>query len=132
VSKPLVAALIGIVLRPSYTHAHHSYSEYDDTKSVEVEGKLVEVAWQNPHARILVESVDAAGARVTWNIESAAENAARLLDGPVGRQHARRHRPGLADDVRRGQALVGLAPRRESHAVQLHGERTVSDIRLRV
>ena len=28
--------------------AHHSYSEYDDTKSVEVEGKLVDVAWQKP------------------------------------------------------------------------------------
>jgi hypothetical protein len=63
--------------------AHHSYSEYDDAKSVEVEGKLVEVAWQNPHARILVESVDAAGKPVTWDIESAGLNNFRRMNVPL-------------------------------------------------
>jgi hypothetical protein len=28
--------------------AHHSYAPYDDTKTVELEGTLVEVAWRNP------------------------------------------------------------------------------------
>jgi len=77
-----LAALVGVALVPLAAHAHHSYSEYDDTKSVEVEGKLVEVAWQNPHARILVESVDAAGARVTWDIESAGLNNFRRMNVP--------------------------------------------------
>ena len=57
-------AIIGTGLLPYSAGAHHSYSEYDDTKSVEVEGTLVDVAWKNPHARIVVESVDAAGLRV--------------------------------------------------------------------
>ncbi len=78
-----LAALVGVALAPLAANAHHSYSEYDDTKSVEVEGKLVDVAWQNPHARILVESVDAAGARVTWDIESAGVNNFRRMNVPL-------------------------------------------------
>jgi hypothetical protein len=77
------AALIGAALLPNSATAHHSYSEYDDTKSVEVEGKLVEVAWQNPHARILVESVDAAGTRMTWDVESAGLNNFRRMNVPL-------------------------------------------------
>jgi hypothetical protein len=78
-----LAALVGVALVPHPVDAHHSYSEYDDTKSVEVEGKLVEAAWQNPHARILVESVDAAGMRVTWDIESAGLNNFRRMNVPL-------------------------------------------------
>jgi hypothetical protein len=63
--------------------AHHSYSEYDDTKSVEVEGKLVDVAWQNPHARILVQATDSAGKPVTWDIESAGLNNFRRMNVPL-------------------------------------------------
>ena len=78
-----LVAVVGVALVPLAADAHHSYSEYDDTKSVEVEGKLVEVAWQNPHARILVESVDATGARVTWDIESAGLNNFRRMNVPL-------------------------------------------------
>jgi hypothetical protein len=78
-----VAVLVGIALFPHYARAHHSYTEYDDTKSVEVEGKLVDVAWINPHGRIRVESVDAAGARVTWDIESAGLNNFRRMNVPL-------------------------------------------------
>jgi hypothetical protein len=76
-------ALSFVALLPASSRAHHSYSEYDDAKSVEVEGKLVAVAWQNPHARILVETVDAAGARVTWDIESAGLNNFRRMNVPL-------------------------------------------------
>ena len=78
-----LAVLIGVALVPNTSSAHHSYSEYDDTKSVEVEGNLVAVSWINPHARILVESVDAAGARVTWDIESAGLNNFRRMNVPL-------------------------------------------------
>ena len=64
-------------------NAHHSYSEYDDTKSVEVEGKLVDVAWQNPHARILVQVTDSAGKTVTWDVESAGLNNFRRMNVPL-------------------------------------------------
>jgi hypothetical protein len=78
-----LAALVGFALISHSTNAHHSYSEYDDKKSVEVEGKIVEVAWRNPHARILVESVDASGARVTWDVESAGLNNFQRMNVPL-------------------------------------------------
>lgn len=78
-----VAVLVGIALLPHYARAHHSYSEYDDTNSVEVVGKLVAVAWINPHGRIRVESVDAAGARVTWDVESPGLNNFRRMNVPL-------------------------------------------------
>jgi hypothetical protein len=77
------AGLVGIALLPSLGRAHHSYSEYDDKKSVEVEGTLVEVSWRNPHARIVVESVDATGARVTWEVESAGLNNFTRMNVPL-------------------------------------------------
>ena len=80
---PLLAALAGNALIGNTEYAPHSYSEYDDAKSVEVEGKLVEVSWRNPHARILVESVDVTGTRVVWDIESAGLNNFTRMNVPL-------------------------------------------------
>jgi hypothetical protein len=47
--RRVFAILIGwCVLAPVDIDAHHSGSEYDRT-IVEIEGELLEVAWQNPH-----------------------------------------------------------------------------------
>jgi hypothetical protein len=63
--------------------AHHSYSEFDDTKTVEISGKLVDLAWQNPHARIIVQTADAAGKPVTWEVESAGLNNFTRMKVPL-------------------------------------------------
>jgi hypothetical protein len=63
--------------------AHHSYSEYGNTTSVEVEGTLIEAGWRNPHARILVEAVDETGKLVTWDIESAGLNNFTRMNVPL-------------------------------------------------
>ena len=52
---------------PMSARPHHSYTEYDDTHTVEIEGKLVAVAWQNPHAHLRVQVTDAANL-VVWDI----------------------------------------------------------------
>jgi hypothetical protein len=78
----LIATLGSVAMAP-VALAHHSYSEYDDTKSVEVEGTLVDVAWQNPHARILVRAADASGKPVTWDVESAGLNNFRRMNVPL-------------------------------------------------
>ena len=45
-AKPLsLAALSAILLVGNSAYAHHSYSEYDDTKSVEVEGRYSKPLW---------------------------------------------------------------------------------------
>jgi hypothetical protein len=80
---PLFVAFIAAGSMAGSVGAHHSYSEYDDTKSVEIEGTLVEAGWRNPHARILVEAVDASGKRVTWDIESAGLNNFTRMNVPL-------------------------------------------------
>jgi hypothetical protein len=76
-------AAIGCFSVALSARAHHSYSEFDDTKSVEVEGKLIDVAWQNPHARIVVQAKDSSGKPVTWEIESAGLNNFRRMNVPL-------------------------------------------------
>src|SRR4030095_5004382 len=59
--------------------AHHSGSEYEQT-TVEIEGTLLEVAWQNPHVHFFVRAKDANGARATWDIEANSLSILRRTD----------------------------------------------------
>jgi hypothetical protein len=59
--------------------AHHSYVEFDQQSTVEIEGTLVAAAWQNPHSRLTVAAAD--GAR--WDIESSAVNGLRRAGAPL-------------------------------------------------
>ena len=61
--------------------AHHSYAEYDQQKTVEIEGILLKAAWQNPHLSLKVQGVDAGKHSVTWNIEGSSVNALTRLAG---------------------------------------------------
>lgn len=63
--------------------AHHSYAEYDDQQTVEFDGTLVDVAWQNPHVRFTVEAAGADGRVSTWDIESTSLNALRRMQVPL-------------------------------------------------
>ena len=49
--------------------AHHSRSAFNLDSTIEVEGTLVELAWRNPHAFLVVESVDESGNAVEWTFE---------------------------------------------------------------
>ena len=59
--------------------AHHSGSEYAPT-TVEIEGTLQEVAWQNPHVHFFVRAKDANGKDVTWDIEANSLSILRRTD----------------------------------------------------
>jgi hypothetical protein len=59
--------------------AHHSGSEYDRT-TIEIEGKLLEVAWQNPHVHFIVQTRDPSGKTVTWDIEANSLSILRRTD----------------------------------------------------
>jgi hypothetical protein len=59
--------------------AHHSGSEYAQT-TVEIEGVLQEVAWQNPHVHFFVRARDASGNVVTWDIEANSLSILRRTD----------------------------------------------------
>jgi hypothetical protein len=59
--------------------AHHSGSEYA-RNTIEIEGTLQEVAWQNPHVHFFVRTKDANGNVVTWDIEANSLSILRRTD----------------------------------------------------
>jgi hypothetical protein len=56
---------------PVVASAHHSANEFDQTTVVEVEGKIVDVFWRNPHVIIKVATVED-GEEVVWALEGAS------------------------------------------------------------
>ena len=76
--RPIALALLLLVV-PAVAPAHHSGSEYDRT-TVEIEGTLVELVWQNPHVHFGVRTVDAKGKTVTWDIEANSLSILRRTD----------------------------------------------------
>jgi hypothetical protein len=76
------AFLISVVASGSAV-AHHSYTEFDNTQSIEIDGILLNVAWQNPHALIEVQTTSVDGRLVTWEIESSGVNYLRRLQMPL-------------------------------------------------
>ncbi len=52
---------------------------FDMTRSVDLKGKVVQFKWTNPHAWLVVETRDANGAPVQWNVEMNSPNNLMLL-----------------------------------------------------
>ena len=73
-----VLAVWGVALGAGL-RAHHSGSEYD-RRTIEIEGRLVEVAWQNPHVHFLVRTTDPSGKPVIWDIEANSLSIMRRTD----------------------------------------------------
>ena len=49
--------------------AHHSRAVFDLSSTIEVEGTIREVAWRNPHAFVVVDSINADGNYTQWTFE---------------------------------------------------------------
>jgi hypothetical protein len=53
--------------------AHHSFAaQYDRNKPATLTGPVTKIDWINPHARFFVDSKDASGKVVNWEVELAA------------------------------------------------------------
>ncbi len=70
---------VAVALATAPATAHHSYVEFDQQSTVEIEGTLVAALWQNPHSRLTVAVAD--GTR--WDIESSAVNGLRRAGAPL-------------------------------------------------
>src|SRR5215470_9383262 len=67
-----VAALLSS-LSSSTVLAHHSFAaQYDRSKPATLNGPVTKIDWINPHARFFVDSKDASGKIVNWEVELAA------------------------------------------------------------
>jgi len=77
--KRVAAAVILTLCSCVPVVAHHSGSEYDRT-TVEIEGTLVELVWQNPHVHFGVRTADASGKTVVWDIEANSLSILRRTD----------------------------------------------------
>jgi hypothetical protein len=70
--KPkLFAAVLAIgLLAASQARAHHSFAAtYFEDRTTQVEGKLVQFQFRNPHSFIQLEAKDESGQVVRWSIE---------------------------------------------------------------
>jgi len=69
-----VASALAIgVLAVAPVSAHHSSAEaYDSSKSVEAQGTITRVLFKNPHSFVFLESTDAQGQKVEWQVELGA------------------------------------------------------------
>jgi hypothetical protein len=78
-SKSGLCLAAAVVLTSAPAAAHHSYVEFNQQSTVEIEGTLVAALWQNPHSRLTVSVAD--GTR--WDIESSGVNGLRRVGAPL-------------------------------------------------
>ena len=85
-----VIAGIGMFLMAFAAFPHHSKAlQFDMTKTISVEGSIVELEWRNPHAWLQIEVENDAGELELWRIEFSSANSLirrgwRPADLPVG------------------------------------------------
>jgi hypothetical protein len=66
---------VGMLLAALPLLAHHSFSaEYDQSKTVTLQGKMVQFDWVNPHSWIYVEVTGADGKKTVWKGETPPIN----------------------------------------------------------
>ena len=64
-----VGLLVLSFLMACLTEAHHSRAAFDLGSTIEVEGIVKEVAWRNPHAFVVIDSISVDGNYVEWTFE---------------------------------------------------------------
>lgn len=77
--QSLLTAATAAALLAAPAAAHHSYLEFDDKQTIEIEGTLTTASWQNPHANLIVRTVDGQ----SYQVETSGANYLRRLDAPL-------------------------------------------------
>jgi hypothetical protein len=66
----ILLAIAASMLVATAAYAHHSYgANYDTSKEIKLQGKLVRFAFRNPHAFVEMEAPDQKGVMQRWAIE---------------------------------------------------------------
>ncbi len=78
-ASPIV--LLVLLWLPNMTLAHHSVSaQFDRSNTIEIEGVVTRVNWQNPHVRFTISASDESGEAALWIIESTSVSTLRRMD----------------------------------------------------
>jgi hypothetical protein len=65
-----VMGVLGILVTAAAAYAHHSFAAtYDESKTMEIKGKIVAFQFRNPHSFVTVEVTDTSGKKVRWGVE---------------------------------------------------------------
>ncbi len=76
--RGLAVAIIAALAVPAA--AHHSHGNYDVNNYIELQGRVSELLWLNPHTWIYLEVEEDAGEPVVWALEGGSP-AALTRDG---------------------------------------------------
>ena len=68
----LATGLVGLALAGAVAHAHHGWSEYDSSKTLNLSGIVKESGYEHPHGHIRLETPDK-----TWHVVLAPPSRMR-------------------------------------------------------
>ncbi len=115
----LAFMLVSVVtISTGYLYAHHSFAAtYVEDKTTQIEGKLVQFVFRNPHSFVQVDSKEEDGKTVRWTVEWSG--AGQLGDQGITR-----------DSLRPGDFLIitgnpGRVP--EDHRLRMRSMQRTSD-----
>jgi hypothetical protein len=96
-----IIAVAGLIASAA-AGAHHSFTAFDQTKTVTLTGTVKDWQWTNPHTWLYVLVTDASGKTQEWGIEGGSPQVVR------GEQHLSRTIMKPGDKVQ-----VTIHPRRD-------------------
>jgi Family of unknown function (DUF6152) len=115
-----LACLFAILVATStgYVYAHHSFAAtYQEDKTAQIQGKLFQFTFRNPHSFLQIDSKDDDGKLVRWTVEWSG--AGQLGDQGITRDSLR---PG--DDL----IITGNPGRNaEDHRLRMKSMQRTSD-----
>ena len=77
---------VATAMLASPVRAHHSFAKFDSQRSIEIEGELTEVRWQNPHIQFTLAGRGEDGELRIWQLETASPGILRrtgITEGAV-------------------------------------------------